>query len=197
MKAAVTDKGAVLLGKYVACDAFNKSRPLRVVTHAHSDHMMGLRRSLKNCEKVLMTPATKDLIDVLKGPLFLMGGHVEVLNYGGPLQYKEEEITFFKADHILGAAQVLVKDAEGKRIVFTGDFRIDETPVLEADVLVMEATYGSPSCKRSFQRDVRELLVSKLPLLCPKRSSMYPRFLKCTVCILDAYSCPAQRRRKI
>ena len=160
MKADVTAKGAVLLGKYVACDAFNETMPLRVVTHAHADHMMGLRRSLRICEKVLMTEATKDLIDVLRGPLFLMGGFVETLDYGKPIQHEEERITFFRADHILGAAQVLVEDAEGTRIVFTGDFRIDETSVLDADVLVMEATYGSPSCKRSFGKNVRELLVS-------------------------------------
>jgi putative mRNA 3-end processing factor len=160
MKADVTDKGAVLLGKYVACDAFDESMPLRVVTHAHADHMVGLRRSLRTCEKVLMTKATKDLIDVLRGPLFLMGGYVETLDYGKTLQYGEEWITFFRADHILGAAQVLVEDVGGTRIVFTGDFRIDETPVLDADVLVMEATYGSPSCKRSFGRNVRDLLVS-------------------------------------
>jgi putative mRNA 3-end processing factor len=160
MKADVTAKGAVLLGKYVACDAFNESMPLRVVTHAHADHMVGLRKSLRTSEKVLMTKTTKDLIDVLRGPLFLMGGYVETLNYGETLRYGEEQITFFRADHILGAAQVLVEDVEGKRIVFTGDFRIDETPVLDADVLVMEATYGSPSCKRSFGRNVRNLLVS-------------------------------------
>lgn len=160
VKVTVTSKGAVILGKYVACDAFDASVPLRVVTHAHADHMTGLRHSLRACEKVLVTKATKDLIDVLRGPLFLMGGFVEALDYGKTIQYGEERITFFRADHILGAAQVLVEDAEGARIVFTGDFRIDGTPVLDADVLVMEATYGSPSCKRSFEKDVRNLLVS-------------------------------------
>lgn len=160
MKADVTAKGAVLLGRYVACDAFDGSMPLRVVTHVHADHMVGLRRSLVNCEKVLMTEATKDLIDVMRGPLFLMSGCVETLGYGKSLQYEEERVTFFRADHVLGAAQVFVEDAEGTRIVFTGDFRIDETPVLDADILVMEATYGSPSCKRSFGGNVRNLLVS-------------------------------------
>jgi putative mRNA 3-end processing factor len=160
LKATITNRGAVLLGKHVACDAFNESTPLRVVTHAHADHMMGLLQSLRTCEKVLMTKATKDLIDAMKGPLFLMSGFVENLDYGKTLQYEEERITFFPADHILGAAQVFIEDAEGTRIAFTGDFRIDETPVLDADVLVMEATYGSPTCKRSFSTDVKKLLIS-------------------------------------
>ena len=142
-KATVTERGAVLLGNYVACDAFDESRPLRVVTHAHADHMVGLQRSVRTCEKILTTKATKDLIDVMRGPLFLMGGFVETLDYGKTIQYEEERITFFKADHILGAAQVLVEDSQGKRILFTGDFRINETPVIGADILVMEATYGA------------------------------------------------------
>ncbi len=160
VKATVTHRGAVLLGKNVACDAFDESKPLRVVTHAHADHTMGLQQSLRTCEKILMTKATKDLIDVMMGPLFLMGGFVETLDYGKTRQIEEERLTFFKADHILGAAQVLVEDVEGTRIVYTGDFRIDGTPVLDTDVLVMEATYGSPTCKRSFEKDVKDLLVS-------------------------------------
>lgn len=159
-RASVTDRGAVLLGKNVACDAFEESKSLRVVTHAHADHMAGLRQSLKACKKVLMTKATKDMIDVMRSPLFLLGGCVETLEYGQSIQFDGERITFFKADHILGAAQVLVEDFEGKRIVFTGDFRIDDTPVLESDVLVIEATYGSPACKRSFETNVRASLAS-------------------------------------
>ncbi len=159
-KADITWRGAVLLGKNVACDASDDSKPLRVVTHAHADHMIGLQQSLRTCEKVLMTKATKDLIDVMKSPLFLMGGFVETLDYGKTMNYGEESITLFPADHILGACQVLVEDAEGTRIVYSGDFRIDGTPVLEADMLVMEATYGSPSCRRPFNSEVKELLVS-------------------------------------
>ncbi len=156
----MTHRGAVRLGKSVACDSFDEARPLRVVSHAHADHMMGLQQSLKKCQKVLMTPPTKELIDVLRGPLFLIRGFVEALEYDRVFQYGEEKITFVKADHILGAAQVVVEDSDGKRVVYTGDFRIDDTPVVEAEVLVMEATYGSPSCKRSFEVDIKSLLVS-------------------------------------
>jgi len=160
IKATITDRGAVILGKSVACDAHDETKPLRVVTHAHADHMIGLQQSLRTCEKVLMTKATKDLIDVMRSPLFLMGGYVETLGYGKSMRYGEESITLFPADHILGAAQVLVEDAEGTRIVYTGDFRLEGTPVLDADILVIEATYGSPSCRRPFNRDIKEMLVS-------------------------------------
>jgi len=158
--AMVTQRGAVLLGDSVACDAFDENRPLRVVTHAHADHLGGLRRSLKTCEKVLMTKPTRDLIKVIEGPDALSGGAVRTLEYGKPIQYGDERVTLVYADHIIGAAQVMVEDSSGSRIAYTGDFRLEGTPVLECDTLVVEATYGTPSCRRSFNVDVRELLVS-------------------------------------
>jgi putative mRNA 3-end processing factor len=159
-KAMVSQRGAVLLGNSVACDAFDETMPLRVVTHAHADHLIGLKRSLRNCEKVLMTAATRDLIEVINGSLGLAEGPVETLDYGETVQYGDERVTLVKADHILGAAQVLVEDADGSRVAYTGDFRLDGTPVLDCDTLVVEATYGNPSCRRPFKLDVRELLVS-------------------------------------
>jgi putative mRNA 3-end processing factor len=156
----VTQRGAVLLGNSVACDAFDETRPLRVVTHAHADHLVGLKRSLRSCEKVLMTAATRDLIEVINGSFGLADGNVETLDYGEAVQCGDERVTLVKAQHILGAAQVLVEDASGSRVAYTGDFRLDGTPVLGCDTLVVEATYGTPSCRRPFKMDVKELLVS-------------------------------------
>jgi len=162
-RALVTKSGAVLLGDNVACDAHDVSRPLRIVTHAHADHLYGLRSSMKSCEKVLMTKATRDLAQTLNGSLKLKDTPaVKTLEYGKVLKYGDEKISLIKADHILGAAQVLVEDAGGIRIVWTGDFRLDGTPIVDCDVLVVEATYGSPSCRRNFDVDVRELLVSMI-----------------------------------
>ena len=160
-KALVSQRGAVLLGDSVACDAFDEDKPLRVVTHAHADHLVGLRRSLKSCEKVLMTAATRDLIGVVNGSLPRDDGGVKVLDYGEPFEYGDERVTLLKADHILGAAQVLVENSEGIRVAYTGDFRVDGTePLMDCDTLVVEATYGSPWFKRAFKVNVKELLVS-------------------------------------
>jgi putative mRNA 3-end processing factor len=122
--------------------------------------MIGLQQSLRNCEKVLMTKATRDLIAAMIGPLPLANGLVETLDYGKTMQLEEGNLTFFHADHILGSAQVLIDDAEGTRIAYTGDFKIENTPVLETDILVMEATYGNPSCKRVFKKDVKRTLIT-------------------------------------
>lgn len=107
-----------------------------------------------------MTPATKELIDATTGPLSLMGGFVETLNYGEPLHRGDESITLLPADHIVGAAQVLVEDNMGGRTVYTGDFKIEGTRAVDADVVVIEATYRSPACKRPFREEVKHILVS-------------------------------------
>lgn len=160
LKANVTSKGAILLGKHVTCDAYEENRPLRVVTHAHADHMNGLHRSLKNCDTVVMTPATKDLIDVIKGQSFLLRGNVKAIEYDKPLIFDDEQLTLHKVDHILGTAQVLVEDADGMRILYTSDFRIQNTPVIQSDILIIEATYGSPWRTRNFGDEVTHMLVS-------------------------------------
>ena len=157
--ASVTQRGAVLLGNWVACDAYAENRPVRVVTHAHADHTGGLRWSLRECQKVLMTEATRDLIEVLQGPLARLND-IETLEYDRSMQFDGERLTLFKAEHILGAAQVLVESEMGERVAWTGDFRLDGTsPLVDCDTLVVESTYGSPSCRRSFDVDVRKLLV--------------------------------------
>jgi putative mRNA 3-end processing factor len=160
LKANVTNRGAILLGSHVACDAFEETRPLRVVTHAHADHLTGLHRSLKRCNTVVMTPATKDLISVLKGPNYLLKGNVKAINYGEPMIFDSEQLILYRVDHILGAAQVLVEDAEGTRILYTGDFRFADTPVVQSDVLVIEATYGNPWRIRNFGDEVKNILIS-------------------------------------
>lgn len=159
-KANVTKLGAVLLGKYVACDAYDEFRPIRIVTHAHADHMVGVGKSLKNGEVTIMTPATKDMIDALKGPRWLARGAVKTLDYEEPFRYEDEELTLHYADHILGTAQVLVEDKEQTRILYTSDFRYSRTPLIDADILVMEATYGSPVRVRPFSMMVEGMLVS-------------------------------------
>ena len=159
-KADVTTLGAVLLGQHVACDAYDENRPIRVVSHAHADHMVGLGKSLKNSEVTIMTPATNDMIEALKGPRFLSRGTVKTLDYGEEFTYGDETLTLHYADHILGTAQALVEDKEETRILYTSDFRYSRTPRVDADVLVMEATYGDPVRVRPFGMMTEGILIS-------------------------------------
>jgi len=159
LKASVTKNGAVLLGKHAACDSNDLHRPIRVITHAHYDHLGGLQQSLRRCKAVVMTPATRDMLAVLRGQNSL-NGNIHAMNYGETLRYDGEGVTLHQADHILGAAQVLVEDRDGARIAYTGDFRMSKTIPIEADILVLEATYGSPFQVRPFRNIVENALVS-------------------------------------
>jgi putative mRNA 3-end processing factor len=107
-----------------------------------------------------MTTATRDLIDVLEGPFGPRIEDIETMDYDKPMAFDGEKVTLLRAEHILGAAQVLVESDEAGRVAWTGDFKIDgTTPVLDCDTLVVESTYGSPMCRRNFDVDVRKLLV--------------------------------------
>ncbi len=59
------------------------------------------------------------------------------------------KVTFYDAGHVLGSASILV-EAEGKRILFSGDIGRKHLPILrdpeipaQVDYLIMESTYGN------------------------------------------------------
>ncbi len=150
--ASIAPNGAVLLGRHLTCDAHAPDRAIRIVTHAHSDHLYGLSTSLSACEQVLATPITQALIGVLKGRS--KAKKIQALDYNQPYVYGNETVTFYPARHILGSAQVLLETSEGERILFTGDIKHPPAEVIPADVLVIEATYGSPTHVRAFKDTV-------------------------------------------
>jgi metallo-beta-lactamase family protein len=70
---------------------------------------------------------------------------------------------FFEAGHILGSASVLVQ-ADGKRILFSGDLGPLDSPILrdfetftQADLVFMESTYGDRN-HRTWESTVEEFL---------------------------------------
>ena len=155
MDAEIADNGAVLLGSCLTCDAHYK-RPVRAVTHAHFDHTLGLSQSVAQCEYVIMTPQTKDIIEIVGGKRLINSPKINLLQYEIPFIYGAERITFYPAHHIIGSAQVLLEGAT--RIVYTGDFRLREAPI-ESDILVIEATYGNPHQRRRFKDEVKSALI--------------------------------------
>ena len=158
-KASVAKNGAVLLARSVVCDAHAK-RPVRVVTHAHWDHIGGLERSITSCDAILMTPATRGILGVLRSKGSLSSPKVHTLDYGEAFSYRGETVTFYQAGHIPGSAQVVVQTEDGTRVTYTGDFRLRRASAQRTDVLVMEATYGNPAQVREFEHDVEAELIS-------------------------------------
>jgi putative mRNA 3-end processing factor len=143
--AGVSARGAILLGSNVEADGF-AGRIVRVVTHAHEDHTLGLSSSARRALFVVATPTTFRFLDVLGKSV---PHHKRLcLDYDRTVEVEGERLTLRRARHIAGSAQV---EVEGRsfRVGYTGDFKLPGTPPMrDLDVLVIDATYGSPASQR-------------------------------------------------
>ncbi len=126
--------------KQLVIDPMNGSCAERtaLVTHAHADHV-----SLKQ-SAYLMSEATKQLVETR----FHKISKVIPLMFGKQFSFDGLEISVHNSGHVLGSSQVLVNN--DKRIVFTSDFKLQESlvtkpaEILKSDVLVIESTFGQP-----------------------------------------------------
>lgn len=114
------------------------------VSHAHSDHVK------KHEAPVLSTPQTADLFP------YQINSQAE--KYGKSVDFDGMTITQRSANHILGSSQFEITN--GETIVYTGDFRLNESllfgkcDVPECDTLIVESTYGKPSFRFPLMKDV-------------------------------------------
>ncbi len=161
----VKPSGAILLGKFFEVDGY-AGKPIRLITHAHADHLYGLRESLKHAEYVVATPVTLDLIEALGYvtrdlvPIFKKKSRA--LEYHEELVVQDEVCTLLPVDHIPGASQVVVKiKSKNITIGYTGDFKLSsKTEIIQnPNVLVIESTYGNPLCVRPYKSSVPQILV--------------------------------------
>ena len=134
----VFDRGVYVPELDLWLDALRK-QDVSVISHAHSDHTARHRRPI-------LTHGTRTLL----GDYLNRSAPVE-LAYGEPLKSDDYTITLHPAGHCLGSAQTLVtRHSTGERLLYTGDLRIQPSPVNEpaetvsCDVLVIESTYGRP-----------------------------------------------------
>ena len=141
-------QGAILIGKHIACDGAQVGRPVSIISHAHGDHTGQFESALSLCSSVLMTKETKSLLVADRGEYLNLRRNLIVLAFGEAYTYNDSKITLYPTSHILGSCQASIVNGDGDRIVYTGDFNYPSTPVLETDVLVMEATYGHPTSVR-------------------------------------------------
>ncbi|MFH1461163.1 MAG: MBL fold metallo-hydrolase [Patescibacteria group bacterium] len=144
-----------------------------LITHAHLDHIGRLpklvvdgfkgkiyttaptidfaRLMLEDSQKILSEKAAK------AGIIPLMNGQQieKIMEMFEPVEYdqsvnltKEISICFREAGHVLGSASIEI-EAEGKKIVFSGDLGSGQVPILrkpaqirEADYVIIESAYG-------------------------------------------------------
>jgi len=137
------------------------------VTHSHIDHIGRLPKLWKDGfrGKIYSAPPTKDFGEFLlldsehilskeaerekKPPICTAEDVAAAMNLWEGLDVGPFRVTLYDAGHILGSASILA-EAEGKRIVFSGD--LGNSPALiirptekisEADYCLIESTYGN------------------------------------------------------
>ena len=157
----VLPNGSITMGNFVNADGFAKKQ-VRAITHAHQDHLGELGKSYSYQGKLLMTPETYAYLT----SLYNFRGtrsKVNVIRYGSYIKIWDEKVTFLRAEHIPGSAQVLVENDRGLRVLYSGDFKNPGigTEILEdgVDILIVDATYGCPKLIRSYKERMVEILI--------------------------------------
>lgn len=156
-----------------------------VITHAHLDHCCFtphlFARGYKG--KIFSTKPTMELLNVqvadymrlsepkeiTKGVLAQMGKSFKVIEYRKPFMIKDVKIELINAGHLLGSCLVKLT-YKGKSILYTGDINLQSTKLLEgadlrnlqADVLIMESTYGGKEDVFMSEKDMARNMVKSI-----------------------------------
>ncbi len=164
-----TDSAKVALDYGIKLDAEPKKLPKDfdavIISHAHLDHTGSLLRLSKHNPVIVGSDITREVtVDLLhdmvniqneKGNLDYESSHAERI---GECWWSRDsialpglKINLQSAGHVAGA-KVTSLEAEGKRVVYTGDICIHDTEILQGckletlpkrpDVLISESTYG-------------------------------------------------------
>lgn len=155
----VLGSGAVILGDEVVCDGFHRTRPYRVQTHVHDDHMLDFDTS-KGFQDLLMSQETYDLLLAQFNADLLVRENLHPLRYGQTFKVGSCHVSLLPSDHMLGSAQVAVELASGFRLGYSGDFQWPMHQPMEVEALVVDSTYGSPeSIRRYTQADAESRFI--------------------------------------
>ncbi|WP_247729337.1 mRNA cleavage and polyadenylation specificity factor-like protein [Halovivax limisalsi] len=122
------------LDRHVVADARSATGDVNLVSHAHADHTFGSSPDVVVCSAETAAIATA--------------------RTGVEFAFVESApgIELLPAGHVVGSSAAIIEGADGTRYCYTGDFSTRDRAYLdgfdpdavEADVLVMETTYGHP-----------------------------------------------------
>lgn len=146
MSATVTHRDGIhfALKQRVVADARSATGDVNIVSHAHADHTFRSEPPTVVCSNETAAIAT-----ARTGVAF---DHVD----------ETPAITLVPAGHVVGSRAAVIESADGRRYCYTGDFSTRDRGYLEgfdpagleADVLVMETTYGHPRYRFPPQDDL-------------------------------------------
>lgn len=137
------------------------------VSHGHVDH-------LGSHSRIICSSPTASIYEKRMHPTESV-----CLDYGQPYACGPLRLRLYPAGHILGSAQLLIEKG-GTRILYSGDIKLSQSvtaepiQIVDADILIMEATYGAPQYLfpdrsliiSSLVNEVRSILASgRLPVI--------------------------------
>ena len=109
-------------------------------THAHVDHLPQVI-----VQKPYCTAETAEFAKI-RNPNF----EANIVKHNKKIKFDGFTAELIPAGHVLGSSQIFI-EADGTSILYTGDFKLwrnltcEPAKIQNADVLVMETTYGNPS----------------------------------------------------
>ncbi len=133
-----------------------RRQPRGFVSHAHADHMA-------RHEWAYATPATAALYRHRLGDRL----QVQPMPFGKPIELGSLQLTTYPAGHCLGSAMLLADDGQ-TRLLYTGDFKLGSSytarpaELPQADILIMESTFGIPRYRMPPREQVIEELVTTI-----------------------------------
>ncbi|MGY5860152.1 MAG: MBL fold metallo-hydrolase [Candidatus Thorarchaeota archaeon] len=142
-----------------------------LLSHSHSDHTGGM----KHVDHIIATSGTLDTLGARGNNTFK---NKTIMRYGDMFGQIGVNITALNAGHVLGSTMFLLEFNDGLKVLYSGDFNNVDSLVhkaaksIEADVLITEATYGTPEW------------------VFPERKGVYEKILDTATEIIDAGKIP-------
>ncbi|MHA1934384.1 MAG: MBL fold metallo-hydrolase [Candidatus Thorarchaeota archaeon] len=159
----INKKGTGLLLRYgdvkIALDT-GVAGETTLLSHSHTDHIGGLSKA----RHIIATTGT---LDTLAARGTRLACKTTSLKNGDMFGQIEVNITPLNAGHVLGSSMFLMEFYDGLRVLYTGDFNVVDSIVhtaakpIKADVLITEATYGTPEWEFPKREAVHESIMEK------------------------------------
>jgi putative mRNA 3-end processing factor len=153
----ILDNGAIVYRNFSIDGCGNKE--YRIVSHAHADHYKHVLTSSRKAKKIIATPETFAVLDGLG--IVIPSNKRYKLSVGNSIKLEDATLKFLRSEHIPGSVSVVISTND-LLVGYTGDFRLEGTEIIsEPDILVIDATYGSPNHVRTWNNlDVLDEIVS-------------------------------------
>ncbi|MHA2223744.1 MAG: MBL fold metallo-hydrolase [Candidatus Hodarchaeales archaeon] len=133
------------------------------LSHAHSDHISGLKSSLTDPDATIV--CSKETAAIIKVLLGIPKEKCLKINPNQSLDFDNFLVHAIDANHCLGSLMFVIESKLGPKEVYTGDFRLNQTILDETDLfaradhLWLDYTYGKDSL---FHFPSREELISEI-----------------------------------